>query len=292
MKITLIIVSYKSLNNLIKCINSIGQKRKIIIIENSNDHNLKKIIEKKFKNTYVYLNKKNLGWAKASNMGLKKVKTDFAYAINPDIKISEANLLKIEKKIISKKILFDLATPIYDDLIDFIKNNNFDNYFENKILKDNKIKEISHVDYIKGSSLIFNLKRLKKRKIFDENFFFFFEELDLCRRIKSKNGKIILLNKIKIDHVGASSSNLKRANYDNFRNWNFFWSRFYYFKKHYGLTHSLIKHSGKFFRFFLNTLIYYFFSEKKFLMNRYRFLGLYNSILNNSSRKSIKILKP
>ena len=291
MKITIIIISYKSLNNLIKCINSIGQKRKIIIIENSNDHNLKKIIEKKFKNTSVYLNKKNLGWAKASNMGLKKVKTDFAYSINPDIKISEANLLKIEKTIISKKILFDLATPIYDDLIDFIKNNNFDNYFKKNISKDNQIKEISHVDYIKGSSIVFNLKKFKNKKIFDENFFFFFEELDLCRRIKSKNGKLIILNKIKIEHVGASSSNIKRANYDNFRNWNFFWSKFYYFKKHYGLNYSLARHSGKFFRFSFNIIFYYFFSEKKYLMNKYRFLGLINSIFGKSSRESIKILK-
>ena len=55
--VTIIIVSYKSKNKLISILNSIPKKIKVIIIENSYDYKLKKLFEKKFKNTKIILKK-------------------------------------------------------------------------------------------------------------------------------------------------------------------------------------------------------------------------------------------
>ena len=52
-----------------------------------------------------------------------------------------------------------------------------------------------------------------------------------------------------------------------------------------------MQHIGKLFRFGLNTIRYYFISKTEHNKNKFRFLGLLNSILGKSSLLSIKILE-
>ena len=148
------------------------------------------------------------------------------------------------------------------------------------------------VDLVKGCSLLVNLKKFDDKNIFDYNYFFFFEELDLCKEIKNKKENIIIFNKIKIEHSSARSvdDDLQDA-YQNFRHWNYFWGRYYYFKKHYGFIYSFSIHLSKLIRFGCNCLRYIFFSKKEYMKNKYRFLGLLSSILGIKSEKSKKILE-
>ena len=54
--------------------------------------------------------------------------------------------------------------------------------------------------------MIFDLNRFKTNKIFDENYFMFYEETDLCKRVISKNGIIYSGSKLIINHLGEKSS--------------------------------------------------------------------------------------
>ena len=159
-----------------------------------------------------------------------------------------------------------------------------------KISNDSEAKT-SKVDLVKGSALIINLDKFENRKIYDENLFFFFEEVDLCKRVKKMNGDIYIFNKIKIIHGGGGSvDDPMTGNYGDFRNWNYYWSRFYYNKKHYGYFTSLIVHFSKLLRFFLLTIIFLFISKNKFKMNKSRLSGLFASMVGVKSYASKKIL--
>ena len=291
MELSILIISYKSLLKLKKCISHIGPKREIIIVENSNKAKIKEEIEKKYKNCKVIINGSNFGYGRACNIGLKQVSNQYVLILNTDVIINYAKIKTIEREIIKLKNHFAAASPVSDDLINFL-GNKFDSYLEIKKININKKKNFSKVDIVKGHSLIINLKKFKNKNIFDENFFFFFEEIDLCRKIKEKGENIYLLNKIKIDHKNAQSvdENLL-SNYDNFRNWNYFWGKFYYFKKHYGYFYALTKHFGKLIRFAFNALRFYFISKNQYLKNKYRFLGLFCSIIGKSSKISVNILE-
>ena len=292
MKITTLIISYRSLEKLNKCIETIGPNIQIIVIENSNEKKIKDYIEKHYQNCKVILNNSNLGFSKASNIGLKLIKTDYALLLNTDIIIQEFQIKQIEK--IAEKLDgdFTLASPISNDLIDFNKNNKLDKFFDKKVPIFEPDKEMTKVDLIKGCSLLVNLKKFNNEKIFDDNYFFFFEEIDLCRQIKEKNEKIFIFNQIKIEHKSSQSLDDKyNAAYQNFRHWNYFWGSFYYFKKHYGFMYSLLKHLGKLVRFGLNMIRFYFISETKFEKNKYRFFGLLESIIGNRASKSNQILE-
>ncbi len=98
--LTIVIVTFYSENIIHKCIKSIGKNIKIIIVENSNNLELKKDIEKKYPNVQVLLAENNLGYGKANNLGIKHSETNFVLILNPDTLIDPSNieiLLEYEK---------------------------------------------------------------------------------------------------------------------------------------------------------------------------------------------------
>ena len=64
----------------------------------------------------------------------------------------------------------------------------------------NEDKEIKEVDNVKGFAMFLNMKNLKQINFFDDNFFLYFEEIDLCRRLKKNNSKIFIDPTIKVSH--------------------------------------------------------------------------------------------
>tara|TARA_Y100000992_G_scaffold297496_2_gene261183 strand:- start:91 stop:972 length:882 start_codon:yes stop_codon:yes gene_type:complete len=291
MSLTIIIISYKSLEKLEKCISNIGKNFKIIIVENSNNNEIKEKIENQYNFCKIIINNKNLGYGAAANIGLKEIDTQFALLLNTDTIINENQINEIRKEITHNGDNFAISSPIYDDLIDFSRNNEFDQNLEKVKIDYNDKNSRKKVDVVKGCALIINFKKFKSNQIFDDNFFFFYEEIDLCKRIKDLNENIYVFNKIKIHHGNINTlSSTDNANYDDFRNWNYYWSRFYYHKKHYGFLSSFINHFSKLIRFFFSTIIQFFISKKKFRKNKFRFLGLFNSIIGVKSSISDKIL--
>ena len=137
-----------------------------------------------------------------------------------------------------------------------------------------------------------NLEQFNDTGFFDENFFIYFEEIDLCKRLVEKNKKIFLDTNIKIFHAGGTSHE-DDINFEmeKSRNWHWMWSTFYFHKKHYGYFFSLTIHFSKLLRFAFNCLRFFFISKDEFKKNKFRFLGLISSIIGVKSKKSVKILE-
>ena len=72
-KITVVINTFHSEDKIIQCLDSIHSNERVIVIENSDNINFKKKIEKKYSNVQCFLTGENLGYAKGNNLGLSKV---------------------------------------------------------------------------------------------------------------------------------------------------------------------------------------------------------------------------
>ena len=83
-ELTIVITTFKSDKVIEECLSSIGNKYRVIIIENSGDLNFKRKIESKYTNVECFLTGSNLGYAKANNLGLEKVKTKYLLPIGSD----------------------------------------------------------------------------------------------------------------------------------------------------------------------------------------------------------------
>ena len=113
--LTAVIVTFKSENVIHECIRSISESIKIIIVDNSMDKEFKENLEKKYKNVECILSSENLGMGPGNNLGLKYVKTDYAFVLNPDV-ILEKN--SIDEIILSSQKIesFSVIPPISNSI--------------------------------------------------------------------------------------------------------------------------------------------------------------------------------
>ena len=265
--LTIIIVTFKSEKKIANCLKSIPPQIKVLIIENSNNINFKKNIENQFSNSECILMGENKGYAAANNAGLKLVKTRYALVLNPDT-ILDKNA--VENFLISakKNDEFWLMGPANDQK----KKINFDN------------NGLAEVENLKGFAIFFNISKFKE-KFFDEKYFLYFEEIDLCKSVKKENGKIFLDKSIKIIHQGAGSvDDICEEELEKNRNWHWMWSTFYYHKKYKGFILALILVFPKLLSATIKVLIFFLiFNKKKRNIYFCRLSGLFNSILGNKS---------
>tara|TARA_B100001057_G_scaffold196385_1_gene197070 strand:- start:255 stop:1127 length:873 start_codon:yes stop_codon:yes gene_type:complete len=277
--LSVIIVTYKSDHVIENCINSIDSDIEIVVIDNSNNEQFKKKIETKYKNVKCILSKENLGMGAGNNLGIKNVDKDFALILNPDVAL-EKNSMK-EIFISSKRIdEFGIIAPISskDEYPNYILKN--DHNFESE--KPFKVKSVD------GYAMLLNLKRLKKIddfNFFDENFFLYLENEDLCKRLIEKNENIYISPKSKIHHLGGKAVDPKYKNeIEYLRNWHWMWSKFYFNKKHYGYWIALLKIlknliSAKI-KFFYYLITFNTYKRKIYQM---RLLGLISSMKGKNS---------
>ena len=263
--LTVVIVTYRSENKIFSCLNSIPSEINIIVVENSNNQEFKKQIESKYNNVKCILAKENLGYARGNNVGLNQVKTKYALVLNPDT--------RLEKNCVS--CFLNTAKKFQDFWLIGPANNQSDL---------NLNSEEFEVDNLKGFAIFFNIQKFNNN-FFDENFFLYFEEIDLCRQVKMKKGKIILSKNIVIKHEGSGSVNKNNKNeFEKNRNWHWMWSTFYYHKKYKGFPIALIIILPK----FISSIIKIFFYQLT-LNNRKRDIyfsrmsGILNSVLGRKS---------
>ena len=265
--LTVIITTFKSDLKIENCLNSINSQIKVIIIENSKSESFKVNIEKKFTNVECIIPKENLGYSKANNLGLSKVKTKYALILNPDTVLdSEAinNFLKFTKN--------------HEDFAIVGPN-------QNEQIKNNLKETPFEVNKIKGYAMFLNLSKFLNIGFFDENFFLYLEEIDLCKRVKRVKEKIYVDPNIQVLHFGGASVDPKFSEEVELnRNWHWMWSRFYFNKKHSNYFFALISVIPKLFSSILKIIIYSVtFKALKRKIYLMRLSGLINSITGKSS---------
>ena len=292
--LTLVILTYKTGKEILdNCLSSIDKNIKIIVVENSTYFENQKYFEDKYKNIKIILTEKNLGYAGGNNFGLNMVKTKYALIFNPDI-ICEKNFFSSIQKYLDGKLDFSIIGTSFAEQSDYHTAGFFDN---KKNLKEaNFLNEFNlyDVDWVSGCSLLLNLNNFDDEKIFDENFFLFFEENDLCFRVKSKGGKIFMSTDLKITHLGFKSSlaSLEKYKFEfsKLRNWHYMWSFYYYHKKNYAMITALKKSTSRLLRYFMKFIFYSLvFDKKNKILYFCRFSGLINSICNKKASFRIKI---
>ena len=274
--LTFIIVTFKSEHIIGDCINSLPADSRIIVIENSGNEKLKEDLENRYPKIKVVV-QDNKGMGPANNRGIKLCETDYAFVINPDVKF-EINSIQRIIDFTVKKDDYSVLAPISDDI-------NYPNYtVNNKSLINDELDYIN-VDSVDGFAMLINKRKFKDDLYFDENFFLYLENDDLCLRQKKKYNKIYIAKKAKINHLGGKSHSASHEKEIEFsRNWHWMWSKFYFNKKHYGYLKAFLSTFPTLLSSVIK-LLYYLVTNNKFKKKIYtmRFLGLLNSMLGKKS---------
>jgi len=275
--VTFLIVTFKSGESIHRCVDLIPKEYPILVIENSADNFFKSDLEKKYNNVKCILAGENLGFGKASNIGLNLVKSKYTFLINPDTLLTSnttQQLIHYSQKIND----FALLSPIMVDAE--VKNYHI---YKKKLPLINK-SDYLEVDFIKGFAMFFNMSKFNSIGFFDEKIFLYFEEDDLCRRVRNLNQKIYVIFSSKITHAGGQSHNKEfNEEMDLSRHWHHMWSYYYYNKKHFTFLYAILITFHKIIFYFVRVFFLKLLSSKNKKKYKQRLSGLLNSYMGKSS---------
>lgn len=256
--VSIITVNYRVSDKLIACIESIINSSpknayEIIVVDNSRDEKLYGYLNKNFKRV-KYFPSDNKGFGQGNNYGAAKAQGEFLFFLNPDTLVYKDtidNLVNFYKEIPNIGIAAPLLlgknekpyqqgseelTPLKALFVLSVINKIFPNNFVSKryFLSKWDRKSDIQVDVAPGTAFLISEKMYKELNGFDEKFFLFFEEFDLCKRVREAGYKIYITTSAKVLHYWGESTK-QRSDIQGI----FTRSRYYYFRKHFGVFKAL-----------------------------------------------------
>ncbi len=231
--ISIIIVNYRGWQSLNKCLHSISEINnnqftfEVIIVDNFSNDNKFEQFKNKFSQFKFVLNSGNNGFSNGCNLGAKTATGEYLFFLNPDTKITQKAifvLLDTAKKNRDYAIL--ACQQINEKGKIYNHNKLFPSFFRlfgftraiykklnNKYLtqKFDSSKNILFPDWVTGAVIFISRKWLDKVNGWNEDYWLYFEDVDLCKKIANKGGKIVLLKQPNIfhEHGGASRINIQ-----------------------------------------------------------------------------------
>jgi GT2 family glycosyltransferase len=222
--LSIIVVCYKGWPRLYKCLEALNSftgatfSTEVIVVDNKSEDKEILKIEKQFSKFRFIYNEINGGFANGSNLGARNASGDFILFLNPDTVAGEAEiekLLSIAKqnnsctvvscKQLSEKGRESVAYGQFPDLFNLTG-------FQRAIFRSfrpqtmNPLPDISYPDWISGSVVLIRHETFNKLNGFDEDYWMYFEDVDLCKRIHNNKGKTAFCNYVTIEHNHGGSS--------------------------------------------------------------------------------------
>jgi GT2 family glycosyltransferase len=235
MDLSIIIVNYRGWTHLQKCLNSLAAfngilfRYEVIIVDNNSDDGVIDEFKLNYPGFIFIRNKINGGFANGCNLGSIIAKGNYFLFLNPDTIVSEPTVEKLLERAkenpgdfisscrqVNKDGKESKAFGIFPDFGTLTgpgravyKALFSKRHAERKEEKDNYINP----DWVSGSVIMIKREIFRNLKGFDEDFWMYFEDIDLCRRARNLNGGIAYYTNITIlhNHGGSSRTNLKTA---------------------------------------------------------------------------------
>ncbi len=227
-KLTVSIVNYNAGDYLIRCLESLetveGEaEMEIYVVDNASSDESTKRAQELFPKIHFILNQENAGFGKAHNQVLRIFKTEYILILNPDVEVKKGNISKM-LQFMEEDPDAGVATPeivLPDGKIDLTAHRGLPTpwaSFKYFVLKDDSLYHLTKADFSKphevdsvsGAFLLTRKSVLDKVGLFDEDYFLYAEDIDLCYRIKKAGFKIMYVPAVKVLHHKGVSSGLKK----------------------------------------------------------------------------------
>lgn len=229
--LSIIIVSYKGWNRLTKCLDALNGfssnnfSMEVIVVDNKSDDETIYKLEERFSKFRFIHNTINGGFANGCNLGSKSAAGEYFLFLNPDTVASESaieQLLNMAKKNPSFGIVS--CRQVNERGKESVASGPFPHLFNltglqrsffnrRKPHTASRTPDITFPDWISGSVVMIHSEIFRKINGFDEDFWMYFEDVDLCRRVRNIELEVAFCRNITIEHNhgGSSRINLKTA---------------------------------------------------------------------------------
>jgi len=216
-RITAVIVLYNTTDLVFKCLDKIKDVNIIIVDNGKNDLKIINSIKKKYKILKYFKLNKNIGFGRACNFAFRYVKTEYTLLIEPDVIIEKSSIQNLILTL-DKYPEAGMTTPrfvdenlkIIDYLGDFqengkgVKRNELENNLNYRLSKT-FIDGDTCINFCLAAILLLNNQVIKKSGLFNKKIFLYWEDFDLCRRLKKNKIPVIKSFKSTAIHLERKS---------------------------------------------------------------------------------------
>lgn len=266
--LSIIIVHYKTRELTLQCLRSIREFRprtpfEILLIDNGSQDGIRKKLEVEFPEVRLIETGRNDGFSQANNLGIVNTQGRYILLLNSDTKILEPAFDRLVqfmdsspeagcvgpqhvegngKHQVSYGKFPDLFTEILRKIVDYqiaLSDLNIRGHLTDFCSQEQE------VDWLSGSCLLLRREALLQAGLLDESFFMYFEDIDLCQRIRDKGWRVIFYPMAKIVHYrGQSVKDNILAGLVAYRQ-----SQLHFARKHYGRRGDYLVRIILFFKF-------------------------------------------
>lgn len=198
----------------------------VIVVDNDSQDGIEEMVKAKYPQVRFIQTGRNLGMGGGNNAGIRIAEGRYVLILNPDIFVFKDSVQKMynyiqersDVGVVSPKLLnpdktlqhtcyrwHSFWTPIYRrTIVQKLKFARQD--VERFLMLDWDHDNTREVDWIQGSCLFIPKRVLNEVGLFDEDFFMYFEDTDLCRRINCAGNKIVYLAESSVIHLHRRQS--------------------------------------------------------------------------------------
>lgn len=251
--VTVIIVTFNSEGVIRECLKSVPEIKKVIVVDNASKDSSVSTAKSAYPTVEIIKNPENIGFGRANNRALEKVKTKYALLLNPDTRLEKGAI----EAMVEAAEKYENAAIIAPKL--YYQDGSLQVNYKTEIFMREKQKyERAEpegdlcCECLLGSVLLLKMPSFEG-EFFDPNIFLFYEDDDICIATRKRGGALVLTPKAKVmHHMGKSTPPSNKIIY--LKNWHMMWSRLYLEKKYQGSAFSLATKS--LFTYLLKTLGY------------------------------------
>jgi GT2 family glycosyltransferase len=235
--VTVIVVTFNSAHCVPLLSDFLIDSKYVIFIDNGSTDKTIQIIGEYLPNAMVVRNVNNEGFGAAANRALALVETKFAFLVNPDC-IAEKCMIE---RMLESANQFPDAAILAPQIVDRTGSPELNYRWSRTKWKSTGPKADGPccAGFLSGAAMLFNIENMKHTGFFDERFFLYYEDEDLCERVFALRKPMVLIPSVRITHLSRSSVKGKfPLRFEYLRGFHHAQSKFLYISKHFGIVEA------------------------------------------------------
>lgn len=233
--ISVIIVSFNTVSLLRRCLSELfvhasGLPLEVFVVDNNSRDESAEMVRSEFPDVHLIANRENLGFAAANNQAWKRSSGEYVLLLNPDAFIKEGAIQNTVDFMVAHPecgicggrlvnpdgVLDPSARKFPTALNKFFTLSGLRSRFPtSSVFSGHEFGGFDHqsvieVDWVPGTFTMYRREMLDETGLFDDRFYIYFEETDLCKKAKKSGWKVYFLPSAEVVHVGGASSKTRK----------------------------------------------------------------------------------
>ena len=232
-RVTALVVTVNSAHCMPALGSGLRDMRHVIVIDNASDDDTLHQTGLHLPQARVLAQATNLGFGAANNLGWRAADTEFIFLINPDCVCSSAAIAQL----VRTADAHPNASVVAPQLLD--RRGQPDTSYrwraDNWVSRGQGAQGICSVGFVCGAAMLIRRAAMQQVDGFDESFFLYYEDEDLCLRLQDRFGPILVDPDAQMQHLSRSSvAGQRRMHYEFIRGFHHIQSKFLCGRKHFG----------------------------------------------------------